>query len=182
MRPPLCRQVERDLRHVVRDDLAGRDVDHRRHRDSLVVVGVASEVGLFQTLDAEHRITTGMIEVERPALLVMSRPGDRHGQHLLEPEQASDNDRPVGPRAGPAHDDAIAPRLDRIPVSPVRGDPRDDVARIAVVALARFDITTHASVMPAWCRWYYSRDRRAATVPRPASAARGTPAFGSRGS
>ncbi|MNW59773.1 hypothetical protein D3C74_377120 [compost metagenome] len=43
---PLGRQVERDLRVVVRDEQPGRDVDDRRHAHPAVVLGVAREVVL----------------------------------------------------------------------------------------------------------------------------------------
>ncbi len=53
---PLEEQVMGDLREVVGDDLAGLDVDDRRHGDATRVAGLAGEVGLLEALDAEHRV------------------------------------------------------------------------------------------------------------------------------
>ena len=83
---PLGREVERHLGEVVGDDLAGRDVDQRRHRDPLVVPGVAGEERLLQAFDSEHRITSAGVEVERPAPFVVGGSGDAHRHDRFEAE------------------------------------------------------------------------------------------------
>src|SRR5690625_6126150 len=75
---PLGDQVQGHLLEVVGDHGAVARVDDGRHGDAAVVVGEASEVGLLEALDAEHRIPAALIEVEGPGALVVGRTG--HGQ------------------------------------------------------------------------------------------------------
>src|SRR5262249_51029558 len=95
--------------------------------DASLVPREALEVSLLEPLDAEHRIPATRIQVERPAALVVRRPADAQRQHLLQAEQSPDDDRPVGPRAGPRDHQAISARLDRIAVLTVDGDARRNV-------------------------------------------------------
>ena len=80
---------------------------------------------------AEHRVDAARVEVEGPAVGIVRRAGDPHRDDVLEAEEAADDDRPVGPRAGPGDDEAVAPRLHRPAARPVRGDPVLDVGRVA---------------------------------------------------
>ena len=86
---PLEEEVVGDLREVVGHDLAGLDVDDRRHGDAAGVVGLAGEVRLLEPLDAEHRVDAAGVEVEGPAALVVGRAGAPHEIDVLEAEQAA---------------------------------------------------------------------------------------------
>ncbi len=133
--PPLVRQVERDLLEVVGDHRSARHVHDRRHGDPELVAGHAGLVGVLEARDAEHRVEPALVEVEGPAPPVVGRPGHPHRQDLLEPEQATDDDGPVGPRAGAADDEAVAPRLDRPAAGTVGGDAVIEVAHVALEGL-----------------------------------------------
>jgi hypothetical protein len=130
MGPPLGREVEGDLRVVVGDDLASGDVDDGGYGHPPVVVGEASQVGLLQPLDPEDRVLPALVESERPAPLVVGRPGDAHGEDRLEAQQAAGDDRAVGPGTGTADDQAVAARLNRVAVAAVGGDAGGDVVRV----------------------------------------------------
>jgi len=95
--PPLGGQVEGDLGVVIGHDLAGGDVHDGGDGDAAVVAGDPGEVGLLQPLDAKDRVAAARVEVERPASRVMDRPGHTHRQHVLQAEQAADDDGAVGP-------------------------------------------------------------------------------------
>jgi len=56
-----------------------------------------------EPFDSEDRVASAGVEVERPAAGVVGRPGDAHGDDVLETEDAAHEDRPVRPRACPAH-------------------------------------------------------------------------------
>ena len=149
--PPLEEQVPGDGREVVGDHLPARHVDHRRHGDPLVIAREAGEVGLLQPLDAEHRVTAAGVEVETPAALVVGRPADAHRQHVLQPEQPAHHHRPARPRAGPADHEPVAPRLDRVAVPAVGGDPGRDVAGVAGELALCFLGACHGPILPT-CR------------------------------
>ena len=144
---PLGRQVERHLREVVGDHLTGRHVDDRGHRDALRVVRDAGEVRVLQPRDLQHRVDTAGVEVEGPAAFVVRRPAEADGQHVFQAEQATHDDRAVGPRAGPRDDQPISTGFDGIAVTTVRGDAGGDVVGVAVELAAVGDIC-HASSMP----------------------------------
>src|SRR3569833_1435583 len=127
---PLGGQVERDLREVVGDDLAGRDVHDGRHGDAERVVGVAREERLLEALDLQHRVAAARVEVEGPAPLVVGGPADAHGQHGFQAEQPPHDHAAVGPGAGAADDEAVPARFDRIPVPPVGGDTGGEITLI----------------------------------------------------
>ncbi len=113
VRGPLGREVEGDLGEVVGDQFAARDVDDRRHRDPLGVVGEAGEVGILEAGDAEDWVDAVGIEVEGPRPLVVGRPGQAERDRRLEAEQPTHDQGAVGPRAGGGRHQSVAACLDR---------------------------------------------------------------------
>jgi hypothetical protein len=75
---PLRREVEGDLREVVRHDGARGDVDDRGDRDAARIVAEAGEEGLLEALDAQDGVHAAGVQVERPRPDVMR--GSRHAQ------------------------------------------------------------------------------------------------------
>ena len=83
------------------------------------VVRDAGEVGVLQPRDLQHGVDTAGVEVEGPASLVVGRPAEADGQHVFQAEQATHDDRAVGPRAGPRDDQPVATGFDGIAVAAV---------------------------------------------------------------
>jgi hypothetical protein len=83
-------------------------------------------VRLLETFDPKHGIAPARIQVERPRAFVVDGSADAHRDGVLQAEQAADDDRPVGPWAGPADDEAVAVALDG-PLRPATGDAVGDV-------------------------------------------------------
>ena len=134
--PPLGGQIERHLGEVVGHHPARRDVDDRGHGDAPRVTGPPGEVRVGEPLDPEHGVLTAGVEVERPAAGVMGRSAHAHRQRALEPQQAADDDGPVGPGAGPRHHQAVTARCRREAVAPVPGDACGQVLPVADERLA----------------------------------------------
>lgn len=76
--------------------------------DALGGVGEASQEGVLEARDAEHRVQAVRVQVERPRVLVVRGPGEREGDRALESQQAADDHGAVGPRAGARGDQAKA--------------------------------------------------------------------------
>ncbi len=127
---PLPLQVQGDLPEVGGDHRAGGDVHDRRHGDAAVVARLGPLVRLAQPVDAEHRVDSARVEVERPAPPVVLRGADAQRQHGLQPEQPPHDHGPVRPRARPRHHQPVPPGLHRPAVPPVRGDPPVQVPRV----------------------------------------------------
>jgi hypothetical protein len=128
-RRPLGREVERDLRVVVRDDEARHGVDDRRDGDAAREGGIRTEVGLAEELDAEDRVAVAIVQPEPPAAVVADRVDHRRGDRVLEAEQPPDDHGPVRPRAGQGHDQAVAARLDGPQAVGVRAFTRSGLRR-----------------------------------------------------
>ena len=137
---PLRREVQRDLRVVVRDHLLGRDVHHRRHGDTSVVAGIAREVPLLQPFEVEDRIAAASIEVERPAALVVHRRAHAHRQHWFEPEEPPHDDGPVGPRTRPGHDQPVAAQHHGPAETTVGRDAIGEVVGVGLERATRLDV------------------------------------------
>ena len=138
---PFARQVESDLRVVVRDDLPARNVDDGGHRDAPRVVGKACEEGLLEPLDSENRVDASRIEVEGPAARVVRRAGHPEADRRLEAEQPPDDHGTVRPRARPRGDEPVATGLDRPAVAGVPRDAILDVVGVPRELLAGLDVT-----------------------------------------
>jgi hypothetical protein len=145
---PLRREVERDLREVVGSDFSGWHVDERGHRDAFRVVREPFEVCVFESRDFQHRVDAAGVKVERPTVLVVGRAAKANGQHVFQSEQATHDDRPVGPRAGAGDDQPVAARLHRVAVAAVGRDTGGDVVGVAVEFATARDVS-HATSMPA---------------------------------
>src|SRR5690606_36681669 len=95
------------------------------------------------------RVPPAGVEVEGPRELVVGGAADRQGQGVLQAEQAPYDDRPVRPRAGAGHDQAVAAGFDRPPVATVSGDPVLHVVGVALV-LAGLDVAHGALATRIW--------------------------------
>ncbi len=108
----LERRVEhpQDVRGLVRDDLVRLRVPQHRRRGAIAEVGLGRLVRLGQ--ESEVR---GVIRVlaarEFPAALVAIGIDDGHADRVLQAHQLPRDDRAVGPRARPAHEEVVPPRL-----------------------------------------------------------------------
>jgi hypothetical protein len=131
VRRPLVLQVERDRPEVGGHHRSGRDVHDGRDGHAPVVSGDGLLVGLAQPVDAQHRVETPRVQVERPAPPVVLRPADAHGQRGFQPEQTPDDHRPVRPGARSRHHQPVPLGLHRErPVPSVGRDPLVQVAGI----------------------------------------------------
>jgi hypothetical protein len=127
---PLLLHVQRDMPEVGGHHRAARDVHDRRDGHAAVVAGDRLLVRLTEPVDAEHRVDSARVEVERPAPPVVLRSADAHGEDGLEPEQAADDQRPGRPRAGAGHHQPVPPRLHGPAISPVRRDAPVEVCGV----------------------------------------------------
>ena len=87
--PPLRREVQRQLLEVVRDGLAGGDLDHRRHGDAVVVPGMRVLVGVPQVLETEHGVAVVRVVVEAPAPLVVHGARDAERDRRFQAQQTT---------------------------------------------------------------------------------------------
>ena len=110
-RVELAVQHPDDLGRLVVDDAVRLPVEQHRHRDVMARVRLGQVVDLREELEAVDRIEVGARRAgERPAALVADRIDDRERDRLLEPLQATHDDRAVGPRAGERDVQVVAAR------------------------------------------------------------------------
>ena len=128
---PLRRQVERDLRVVVGHDPFRAGVPDERDGGAALEVGVGALVQLHGVRRTRDRVDPCLVEREAPALLVADRVDDAQRQGVLEAEQPAHDDRAVRPRAGQAHVEHVAARLDGVAAAAVGGDPVREPVRLA---------------------------------------------------
>jgi hypothetical protein len=122
------------------------------HRDALVVRRVASEVGLLQPLQPEHRVTPAGVEVEGPAVLVVGRPAQPEREHVLQAQELPDDDRPGRPRARLGRDQPVAAGVGRpgrhlerllervLGAGRLTGDPVGEVVGVALEGAGGGDV------------------------------------------
>lgn len=111
-RSPLHLEVGGELRVVIVDHLASRDLDDGRQGGAAGEPWVSRQVCLTQLVDAEHRVEAGGVEVELPPVLAADRVDHTDADGSLQPQHLSHDQLPMRPRAQLADDEAVASGLD----------------------------------------------------------------------
>src|SRR5206468_6405200 len=102
-------------------------LDDRGHRDALLVVSEALEVGVLEPGNLQHRVDATWVEIEGPAVVIVRWSAKANGEHVFQAKQASHDDRAVGPWAGARDDQPVAVGFDGIAVAAVGRDAGGDV-------------------------------------------------------